>query len=467
VGSAIRIDTRGREVMRILPRNNDAVNEEWISDKTRHVADGLRSQRLDTPYIRTNGKLVPASWPEALALVAAKLKAADAAKIGAIAGDLAAAEDMFALKNLFASLGSKSIDCRQDGAKLDPTHGRASYVFGSTIEGIEQADCILLVGTNPRLEAAVLNARILKRYRSGGLRVGLIGENVPLTYPVEHLGTGPDTLSAMANGSHPFALHLGASKHPMVIVGPAAFARADGASVLALAAKIAQTALVGSDDAWSAFNVLHGAASRVAGLDIGFVPGEGGLDTAGMIAAAQGGRLDVLYLLGADELPMEQLGSTFVVYQGSHGDAGAHRADVVLPAAAYTEKSATYANTEGRVQMTTAVSAPPGQAKDDWAIVRALSSEVGHTLPYDDIATLRAAMYKLAPQLARLNATPVAGRSGTIEAEGPIDAAPFVNPIRDYYLTNPIARASTVMAEMSALKNATSGTRSASREAAE
>jgi NADH-quinone oxidoreductase subunit G len=468
VGSAIRVDTRGRDVMRILPRINDAVNEEWISDKTRHVADGLRTQRLDEPYVRVNGKLQPATWEQALAVVAERFTAARPERIAAIAGDLAGAEEMFALKDLFQRLGSVNVDCRQDGAHLDPALGRGSYVFNSTIDGIEHADCILLIGTNPRLEAAVLNARILKRYKQAGIPIGLIGERTPLTYPYQYLGAGPETLAAVANGSNSFATHLGAAKRPLIIVGSGAYTRADGAAVLALAARVAQTALEGADAGWNGFNVLQTAASRVAGLDLGLVPTGDGLSAPAMIVASGQRALDVLFLLGADEVPFNEIKpSTFVVYQGSHGDAGAHRADVILPGAAYTEKSATYVNTEGRAQMTIKAAAAPGMAKEDWTILRALSALVGKTLPYDDVAALRAAMYKAAPQLARLGS--VESNSGSSLAtmaarEGHIASGPFVNTIRDYYLTNPIARASAVMAEMSALKKNSLGT---AREAAE
>jgi NADH-quinone oxidoreductase subunit G len=443
VGSAIRVDTRGREVVRILPRNNDAVNEEWISDKTRHVADGLRTQRLDRPYIRKNGRLEPAGWDEALALVAARLKGAKPERIAAFAGDLAGAEEMFALKDLFTRLGSKNVECRQDGAKLDPKLGRASYLFNTTIEGIEQADAIVLVGTNPRLEAAVLNARIRKRWRQGALTVALIGERADLTYPYEYLGAGPQTLKELLDGKHSFAGVLRDAKRPMVIVGAAAAARADGVAVLAAAAKIA---LLAGEGKGNAFNVLHTAASRVAGLDLGFVPGKAGIDL---------GALDVVYLLGADELDMTTVRAPFVVYQGSHGDAGAERADVVLPGAAYTEKSATYVNTEGRAQLTDRAAFAPGEAKEDWAIVRALSAHVGHTLPYDRLPALRAAMYKEAPALARLDAVAPADIKG-VEAlaarGGALGSESFGPAVRDFYLTNPIARASAVMAELSALK---------------
>ena len=459
LGSAIRVDTRGREVMRILPRNNDAVNEEWISDKARHVADGLRAQRLDQPYIRRDGRLQPATWKQAFDLVAQKLTSTDARRIGAIAGDLAGVEDMFALKDLFTRLGSKNDDCRQDGTKLDPAYGRASYLFNATIEGIEQADVILLVGTNPRLEAPVLNARILKRWRTGALKVGVIGENAALTYPTEFLGAGPETLERIAKGEHAFAKLLTDAKYPMVIIGQGALARTDGAAVLSMTAALAVKANQGKAANWAAFNVLHTAASRVGGLDVGFVPGDGGLGTQAMLDAASKKAFDVIYLLGADEIDTAQVGQAFVIYQGSHGDKGAHRADVVFPGAAYTEKSATYVNTEGRVQQTVVAGFPPGDAKEDWTIVRALSAEVGHVLPYDTLAQLRAAMYKAAPVLARLNVA--GGQVGDSLAAfaklaGPMTATAFASPVKDFYLTNAIARASGVMAEMSALKKATS-----------
>jgi len=468
VGSAIMVETRGRDVMRILPRINDAVNEEWISDKTRHVADGLRTQRLDQPYVRVDGKLVPATWDQALEAVGSRLKAARPERIGAIAGDLAGAEEMYALKDLLTRLAVTNIDCRQDGAKLVPALGRASYTFSAGIEGIEQADAILIVGSNPRLEAAVLNARILKRTKQGGARVALIGEQVPLTYPYEYLGAGPETLASVADGSHAFASVLAAAKRPLVIAGSGLYTRADGAALMALAGRVAQTALTGADAGWQPFNVLQTAASRVAGLDLGFVPASGGLDTAGMVSASAKGALDVLYLLGADEIALDRLGAgTFVVYQGSHGDAGAHRADIVLPGAAYTEKQATYVNTEGRAQMTARAAMPPGQAKDDWAIIRALSAHAGQTLPYDDVGALRAQMYKAAPQLMRLGVLaldPGSGIATLAGLTGEVLVAPFRSTVTDYYLTNPVARASSVMAEMSAIRAASAGSARAAAE---
>jgi NADH-quinone oxidoreductase subunit G len=455
LGAAIRVDTRGREVMRILPRNNDAVNEEWITDKSRHVADGLRTQRLDHPYVRRNGRLEPATWTEALDLVAKKLTGTAPEKIGAIAGDLCGAEEMFALKSLLAARGVTNLDCRQDGAKLDPALGRASYLFNSTIEGIEKADAILLVGTNPRLESAVLNGRIRKRWRQGGISIGLVGAPADLTYGADHLGTGPATLIEIAEGKSAFAGVLRQAQHPLVIVGMGAATRPDGAAVLALAAKIARDAVAGKDARWNAFNVLHTAAARVAGLDLGFVPGKGGLDVAGMMVAANEGRLDVLFLLGADEIDMNRLGKAFVIYQGSHGDAGAHRADVILPGAAYTEKDAIYVNLEGRAQMTAKAAFAPGEAREDWTILRQLSAVMGATLPFDDARQLRALMLKTTPVLAALDTVSPASATGIerlSEHKGKLDETPFTSPVRDFYMTNPIARASAVMAELSIIK---------------
>jgi NADH-quinone oxidoreductase subunit G len=441
LGSNVTVYTRGREVMRILPRNNDAVNEEWISDKARHVSDGLRTQRLDRPYIRKDGRLQPASWDEALGLIASKLKAANPARIGAIAGDMAGAEEMFALKDLFARLGSSNIDCRQDGAKLDPALGRASYLFNATIAGIDQADGIMIIGSNPRLEAPVLNARIRRRWRSGAVKIGLIGEKADLGYDYAHIGTGMD---AFAN------LPASEAKRRLIIVGAGVAARPDGAAVLSAIAKAAIARGAVSAE-WNGLGILHTAASRVAGLDLGFVPGQGGRD----VAAMQKPDMEFVYLLGADELDMTRLGASFVIYQGSHGDRGAARADVVLPGAAYTEKSATYVNLEGRAQQSYRAGFAPGEAKDDWSILRALSAKVGHTLPYDTLPALRAAMYRAAPQLAAIGAVKAADPAAITALAalgGSFTASPFANPIRDFYITNPIARASAVMAELSMLK---------------
>jgi NADH-quinone oxidoreductase subunit G len=447
VGSAIRVDTRGREVMRILPRVNEAVNEEWISDKTRHIVDGLRTQRLDRPYIRENGQLRAASWPQAFEAIAAKVARSNGKRIGAIAGDLAAVEEMFALKELLAKFGSVNMAV-QGGDAFDPKAGRASYIFNPTIAGIDQADALLIVGSNPRREAAVFNARIRKRWRSGGLKIGVIGDKADLTYTYDHIGAGTDSLSDLAAGKHSFAEVLKGAKHPIVLVGAGAAGRHDGAAVLALAAKLALE-FGAVKDGWNGFGVLHSAASRVGALDIGFAPGDGGLNAAEMTTF---GTLDVLFSLGADEIKVPD--GTFVVYIGTHGDHGAHRADVILPGAAYTEKSAIYVNTEGRVQTANRAAFPPGDAREDWAIVRALSDVLGKKLPYDSLSALRQAMFKVTPHLMRMDqieagdaaaVRTLAGQGGNVEKTS------LRSPVQDYYLTNPIARASAVMAECSRL----------------
>jgi NADH-quinone oxidoreductase subunit G len=446
VGSAIRIDTRGREVMRILPRTNDDVNEEWISDKTRHVVDGLRTQRLDQPYIRENGRLVPASWPQAFAAIAAAVKRSNGKRIGAIAGDLAAVEEMYALKQLMTLLGSSNIDARQDGAVVDPKNGRASYLFNATIAGIEKADALLIVGANPRREAAVLNARIRKRWRAGKFPIALIGEQADLTYPYDYIGAGPESLASFVKSKHSDAFNDAA--RPMMIVGSGVLSRPDGAAVTALAAKAAGEFGFMSED-WNGFCVLHTAASRVGALDIGFVPQKDGMTAQQM---ARPGALDVLFLLGADEIDIQP--SAFVVYIGTHGDRGAHRADVILPGAAYPEKSGLYVNTEGRVQMANRAAFPPGDAREDWAILRALSDVLGHRLPFDSLAQLRQRLFKDVPHLMQLDQI-APGKTAHVErlaeVQGSYDKAPLRSPIEDFYLTNPIARASAIMAECSAL----------------
>ncbi len=443
VGSNIRVDSRGREVLRILPRINEDVNEEWISDKTRHIVDGLKTQRLDRPYIRESGKLRPAGWQEAFSIIASKIKGST---VGAIAGSLSNVEELFALKMLMRKLGSGHMDMPGRGAHAT-NNGRASYIFNSTIAGIEEADALLIIGSNPRREAAVLNARIRKIWGRGALPVAVIGEQADLTYPYEYLGAGGDTLSALAAGSISFANVLKQAKKPMIILGQGAVNREDGSDILALASKLAIE--VGAvKDGWNGFNILHNNAALVGALDIGFVPDDGCHEAQDILA----GKTEVVINLGFDEAPV-QVGP-FVVYIGTHGDAGAHRADVILPAATYTEKSGTYANTEGRVQITNRAVFAPGESKEDWSILRALSDVCGLRLPFDAFAQLRSALYAEHPHFAEIDAIS-SGNIAHIEAlNSKISAsksAAFISPVEDFYMTNPIARASSVMAECSAL----------------
>ncbi len=446
IGSNIRVDARGSEVMRVLPRLNEDVNEEWISDKTRFACDGLRRQRLDRPYVRKDGKLLPASWDEAFAAIKAKVDGLAGSKIAAIAGDQADCEAMVTLKALMSKLGSANIDCRQDGSKVDPT-ARASYLFNSSIAGIEQADALLLVGTNPRVEAAVLNARIRKRFIMGKFPIGVIGEAHDLRYDYEHLGTGPKDLKAILDSKSKFGKILKKANRPMIIVGQGALSREDGAAIQALTREIAEAYdISGKTSGFNGYNVLHTAASRVGGLDLKFVPGEGGLATNEIIAAAGRGDIEVVYLLGADEIDMNALGKAFVIYQGHHGDAGAHRADVVLPGAAYTEKNATWVNTEGRVQLGRLAAFPPGDAREDWTIVRALSDVLGKTITCNDLRGVRSMLVEASASFMNID-TLASAPWKEFGTPGEVSDTPFKSPISNFYMTDPISRASETMAK--------------------
>ncbi len=426
LGSNIRVDTKGREVMRILPRNHDGVNEEWISDKTRFVWDGLRRQRLDRPYVRENGKLRPASWEEALGKAADAIKGA--AKLTGLIGDLVSVEAAFALKALVEGQGGQ-VESRTDGTKL-PAGNRSAYVGTAQIEDIDTAKFIQLIGTNPREEAPVLNARIRKAWLNGA-QIGLVGEAADLTYEYAHVGTDRAALAGLSGKNYGAVLEAPS----IVIVGQGALIGADGAAVLSQAMKLAE-------ETGSKFMVLHTAAGRVGALDIG-ATAEGGVE-----AALDGA--DVVFNLGADEIDIAA--GAFVIYQGSHGDRGAHRADVILPAAAYTEENALFVNTEGRPQLAMRAGFAPGEAKENWAILRALSGEVGTVLPYDSLAQLRSSLIEAHPHLAAIDE--VAENEWSPLAPSNMGEGDFVTALRDFYLSNPIARASSLMAELSSLAKA-------------
>jgi NADH-quinone oxidoreductase subunit G len=441
VGSNIRVDARGGEVLRVQPRLNEAVNEEWISDKTRFAIDGLKRRRLDRPYVRRDGKLQPASWSEAFAAVAEGLKGVRGSEIAAVAGDQADSESVFALKQLMTALGSDNLECRQDGARFDASVP-AGYRFNSGIAGIEEADAILIIGSNPRKEAAVLNARIRKRYLMGGLTIGVIGEQADLSYPYQYLGAGTQTLGEVVAGKHDFAKVLADAKKPMIIVGMDAFRRDDGMAIHASLSKLAASL---SREDWNGFNVLHTAAGRVGALSIGFVPADKGRAMPELSADISAGKIKAVYLLDADELPLDGLDKPFVVYQGHHGDRAAAKADVILPGAAYTEKTALYVNTEGRVQSTRRAVFPPGEAREDWAIIRALSEALGHKLPYDNQAALRKALAEAVPLFATYD-TLVPAAAGSFGVEGKIADAGFGAAVVNFYQTCAISRASENMA---------------------
>ena len=412
LGSNIRVDTKGREVMRLLPRNHDGVNEEWISDKTRFVWDGLRKQRLDTPYIRENGKLRKAGWGEALTAVAAAMKGK---KVAGLVGDLASVEAAFALKQLIEGQGG-NVECRTDGAKL-PAGNRSGYVGNAAIEDIDAAQTILLIGTNPREESPVLNARLRKAW-SRGANISRVGAPVDLTFDVIELGTDRAALEGVK-----------ATEGALVIIGQGALNEADGEAVLAAAMAVA---------AKGKLLVLHTAAGRVGAMDVNAVT------DGGMAAAIEGA--DVIYNMGADEVDVAA--GPIVIYQGSHGDRGAHRADIILPSAAYTEENGLFVNTEGRPQLALRASFAPGEAKENWAILRALSAELGATLPYDSMSALRSAIVAAHPHLGDIDV--VAENAWRPLKPKKMGKADFRNSVTDYYLTNPIARASSLMAELSA-----------------
>lgn len=438
VGSNIRVDSRGNEVMRVLPRLHEDVNEEWISDKTRFAYDGLKNRRLDTPWVRDDKtkKMRKASWEEALEVVGKKLKAVKAEKKAFFAGDMADLESMVALKDLAVATGGGELECRIDGARFDVSK-RSAYLFNSSIAGIEEADAILIVGSNPRLEAPLVNARIRKTWLNNRTKVGLVGEAVDLTYKYDHLGASPADLEKLLTAKSGFAKVLKEAKNPMIIIGMGAFQRNDGAAIQALTREIAEHFKMVSEE-WNGYNVLHTAASRVGALDIGFVTDKP-VDLSNK---------SFVYLLGAD-FDLDGLSkNAFVVYQGHHGDIGAHNADVILPGAAYTEKSAIYVNTEGRVQKTRLAVQPPGEAREDWKIIRALSGYAKAILPYDNLLQIRE---RIVSEWAHFGEFDIAPDTKWVKfgKKGKLLKAGFTNPIKNFYMTDPIARASKTMAECS------------------
>ena len=397
LGSNIRVDARGLEVMRILPRLNDDVNEEWINDKTRFACDGLKTQRLTNPLIRRDDRFLPATWEQALTEIgtAHQRLGPRGNEFKVIAGNLMDTESLVAMKDLANKLGSDNLALDQPQGSQPVAHGidvRSNYLFNSKIFGVEEADVMLLVGTNPRHEAAVLNARIRKQWLRSDLEIGLIGENFDSTFEFERLGDDTSGLKKALAG--PFGKKLQAAKRPMIIVGSGVAEHSDAKAIFeAVGAFVDKNAANFSTAEWNGYNVLQRSASRAGAFEVGFTT------PSPQVAATEP---KFIWLLGADEINESEIPKgAFVVYQGHHGDRGAQLADVVLPGAAYTEKSGTYVNTEGRVQMTRAATSLPGAARDDWKIVRAASEYLGAPIPYDDIAALRDRMDEISPVLSR------------------------------------------------------------------
>ena len=428
IGSNIVVGSRGAAVLRVTPRLNDDVNEEWLADKSRFAVDGLSERRLDTPWVRVNGKLQKATWAEAFTAVAAGLKGLKGDEIAGIVGDLNAVEEMVALRDLLATLGSTRIESRQDGALFD-TGEPANWLFNTGLAGIETADAILLVGTNPRQEAALLNVRLRKAVKKGGAKAYNIGPAVDLSFPITQLGDDAALLTALpADVVAAFA----AAQRPAIILGMGAL-KTPG---LYAAARAAAVQLGVVKDGWNGFNLVHTAAARAGALRLGLAV-DGGVN-----ALLGDTGVKALFLVGADEVNV--MSGRFTVYIGTHGDHGVRHADVILPAAAYTEKPGTYVNMEGRVQRALKATQPPGDAREDWTILRALSSVLGQKLPYDDLSALRRRIAADWPDLARDG---LIARVGTLPA---VNAAPVQGALHlaysNYHLTNPVARASATMA---------------------
>ncbi|XP_039555221.1 NADH-ubiquinone oxidoreductase 75 kDa subunit, mitochondrial isoform X1 [Passer montanus] len=453
VGSNIVVSTRTGEVMRILPRLHEDINEEWISDKTRFAYDGLKRQRLTQPMIKNEkGVFVYTSWEDVLPRVAGVLQSVEGKDIAAVVGGLVDAEALIALKDLLNRLNCDTL-CTEE---IFPTAGagtdlRSNYLLNTKIAGVEEADVLLLVGTNPRFEAPLFNARIRKSWLHNDLQVALVGSPVDLTYRYEHLGESPQILQDIASGKHAFSKVLDNAKKPMVVVGSAALQRGDGAAIHAAVSTIAQNARAKSGAAadWKVLNILHRVASQVAALDLGFKPG---------VEAIRKSAPKVLYLLGADSgcITRQDLPEyCFIIYQGHHGDVGAPMADIILPGAAYTEKAATYVNTEGRAQQTRVAVTPPGMAREDWKIIRAVSELAGLTLPYENLDQIRKRLEEVSPNLVRYDDVEEANyfiQANELAklAKQQLLADPLVPPqltIKDFYMTDSISRASQTMAK--------------------
>ena len=459
VGTNITLQVRGSEVLRILPRQNDDVNESWLADKGRFSLDGLKRRRLDRPWIRKEGKLVETSWNEVVQVVSQKLKSTKKERIGVIAGDLCDAESMFTLKNLMNDLGVSNLDCRQDGAYYDTSY-RGHYVFNSTIAGIEQADALLMIGAFPRQEAPVLNARIRKRWLSltEQFPIAFIGELIDdPTYKIENLGEDPTLIDSLLRNELAFNEILNNAKRPMIIIGHGALVREDAKFIfektLALAHKIGAVT-----ENWNGFNVLHHAAARVAGLDMEFYPKSDSQDARSMVT----GGTDLLWLLDADEIDLSKLAADcFVIYQGHHGDQSAKRADIILPGAAYTEKSGIYVNTEGRIQQGNRAILPPGNAKEDWKIISEIAQSMNIDLPYSNLYELRTCLAQAYPVFKEKGVVRNQMCSSINISEKNIEKQSFRAIISDYFLTNSISRASLTMHECSKTRGANSSAKAA------
>lgn len=447
VGSNTRLDVRGINVMRVLPRSNDAINESWISDKARFSYDGLKMQRLDKPYIKNKGHFHEASWEQALACIQEKISAVKATEIAALSGDLVDCESTFLLKALMTKIGSPHTDCRLNNQPFDHTH-RESYLFNSTIAGIEETDCILLIGTNPRIEAPLINARIYKRYLQGGLKVARIGIDQKLNYPIEQLGNNAQLLQDILDDKHAFAKTWKTAAKPMLIIGESALGRQDSLTIMHTAQQLCQKVDAHTKD-WNGYNILHAHAASVGSLDVGFTPGEDGLNTTQILKATQTNNIKVLFLHSVDCFDRSDFGEdTFIIYIGHHGDRGAHAADIILPSTAYHEKTGLYVNTEGRVQQANQATPPVGCAKTDGEIIKILADTLNLTLPYNNREDILNELCKINDSFKQVGfLLKQAPQDIVLSAPEMIRNKPFEPFITNFYMTDVISQNSAVMAE--------------------
>lgn len=450
LGSNIRIDSRGQEVMRILPKLNEEINEEWLSDKARFSYDGLKVQRLDRPYVRKNKKLVEASWDEAFASIIKNIKLIKNDELAAISGNLVSCESMFLLKKLLSSLGSDKIDSNQFGYKID-TSERGNYLFNSSIAKASEADICLIIGANLRHGAPVLNARIGQSVRAGNMQIARIGETDNQTYNIEELGTDISLLEDIISGKHSFAKKLSNAKKPMIIIGEETLSRKDGYAILSLVHEIVEKYNLVTKD-WNGFNLLHKSAASVGALDLGFIYGKNGDGTANILKQSNDGKVKMLYLLGADDFDISTIGKEcFVVYQGHHGDAAANRADVILPEAAYTEQDGIFVNLEGRPQYTRAAIAPPGEAKESWEIITSLASKLDVGMSLTSLRDVRKAMATESDVFANIDKI-IPSKFVKFASSIKLSTDPMKKIPTNYYMTDQISRASVTMAKCAQAK---------------
>ena len=444
VGSNIRIDTKGNKVMRVLPRNNDEVNEEWISDKTRFFWDGLSLQRIDKPYLRENGKLMQVSWDKAIDVASDKLLNTNPEKIASITGDLVSIESIYSIKKLMDSIKSPNTECRQDGSKING--GREKWLFNSKLSGIDESDGCLLIGTNPRIEAALINSRIIRKSKENNYSIGLLGNKSELNYNYDYLGDDPSIIYDLINNNNPFCKKLSEMNKPIMIIGQGALKGDEGEDYLNLCIELANNYNF-LNNHWNGFNVLHTAASRPGAMEIGFLPGEGGKDLDKIIDGYKKGDISTLFLLGADEIEISEKTDCFVIYQGHHGDKGANIADLILPSPSFNEQNGLFINTEGRIQESVRATFPIGEAKEDWEIISLISKKMGLENIDNSFEDLRSSLFQSFPHLADIDMCLSGEKLPEKIERRDIKQHVFKSSLNNFWLSNSITRSSRLMCE--------------------